>query len=90
MSLASSRFRVELSDVARRDLAKLEVRTQERIRLAFQVLAKNPRPPRAKKLQGQKGYRIRVGDYRIIYEIFDNRILVLVLRIGHRREIYRS
>ena len=89
MSSASNRYKVELSDVAKKDLAGLDGQIQRRVRLAFSVLGKNPRPPLAKKLKGQKGYRVRVGNYRIIYKIFDEKILVLVVRIGHRRDIYK-
>jgi mRNA interferase RelE/StbE len=53
------------------------------------LLADNPIPPKAKKLSGRDGYRIRVGDYRIIYEIQKNILVVLIIDIGHRREIYR-
>jgi mRNA interferase RelE/StbE len=90
VSSASSRYEVELSEIAKRDLARLETRVQDRVRLAFRVLAANPRPPLARKLKGRKGYRVRVGDYRIIYEVFDDRIVVVVVRIGHRREIYKN
>ena len=51
--------------------------------------ADNPIPPKAKKLSGRDGYRIRVGDYRIIYEIQKSVLVVLIIDIGHRREIYR-
>ena len=51
-------------------------------------LADNPRPQGYKKLKGRKGYRIRVGNYRIIYEIFDEILLIDVIDLGHRKEIY--
>ncbi|MEO7373738.1 MAG: type II toxin-antitoxin system RelE/ParE family toxin [Terrimesophilobacter sp.] len=55
------------------------------------LLAADPRPPRAIQLVGGAGeWRVRTGDYRIIYEIHDDRLVVLVLRVGHRREIYES
>ena len=90
MSSASSRYEIELSEVAKKELAGLEDKVQLRVRLAFSLLSSNPRPPRAIKLQGNRGYRVRVGDYRIVYEVFDKKVLVLVLRIGHRREVYRK
>ena len=90
MSSASSRYEIELSEVAKKDLARLEVQVQDRLRLAFKVLSRNPRPPKSAKLKGRSGYRIRVGDYRIIYEIFKDRVIILVTRIGHRREVYRD
>ncbi|TDE06833.1 type II toxin-antitoxin system RelE family toxin [Flavobacterium hiemivividum] len=51
-------------------------------------LADNPRPQGYKKLKGRKGYRIRVGDYRVIYEIFDDILLIDVVDLGHRKEIH--
>ena len=53
------------------------------------MLADNPRPPGSIKLKGEDSYRIRVGDYRIIYTIQDDRLIVLVIEVGHRRDIYR-
>jgi mRNA interferase RelE/StbE len=53
------------------------------------LLAENPLPPKAKKLSAREGYRIRIGDFRIIYEIQKTFLVVLVIDIGHRREIYR-
>lgn len=90
MSSASSRYEVELSEIAKRDLTKLEGQVQDRLRLAFKVLSRNPRPPKSVKLKGRSGYRVRVGDYRIIYEILDKKVIILIMRIGHRREIYKN
>ena len=57
----------------------------------WSYLADNPRPRGVEKLEGRENrYRIRVGDYRVIYEIHDEVLLVLVVRIGHRREVYRG
>jgi mRNA interferase RelE/StbE len=58
------------------------------IRTAIYDLAENPRPHGYRKLKNRDGYRIRVGDYRIIYDIFDNKLIVDVINLGHRREIY--
>ncbi|MGA0557011.1 type II toxin-antitoxin system RelE family toxin [Larkinella sp. VNQ87] len=55
---------------------------------AIKALADNPRPFGCKKLKGRKGYRIRVGDYRVVYEINDGILVVLIIDVGHRREIY--
>jgi mRNA interferase RelE/StbE len=63
---------------------------QERIGRAIDALSTTPRPAGAVKLRGAEGYfRIRVGDYRVVYEIADSVLVVLVVRIGHRREVYR-
>ena len=58
--------------------------------LRIENLAENPRPPGAIKLAGQEAYRIRVGDYRVVYAIADERLVILVVDVGHRREIYRG
>ena len=61
----------------------------ERIRESINELAKDPRPPGSKKLKGEdRTYRIRVGDYRVLYEVYDQEILVLVIRIRHRKDAY--
>ncbi|MET3162345.1 UNVERIFIED_ORG: mRNA interferase RelE/StbE [Arthrobacter sp. UYEF10] len=62
-----------------------------RVLKAIEILSDTPRPPKGKQLVGGDGeWRIRTGDYRIIYEIRDQELLILVLRVGHRREAYRS
>ena len=64
--------------------------TQRRLVAAMRDLATEPRPPSVVKMQGDPNlWRIRVGDYRIVYEIHDGRVLILVLKIGHRKDIYR-
>jgi len=63
----------------------------QRLRDAIDALATEPRPHSCTKLSGAKDiYRVRVGDHRIVYQVIDNRLLVLVIDIGHRREIYRA
>ena len=84
------RYAVRLARRAVRVLADLQRRDQQRIRAAIDLLAENPRPPNCVALQGEAGvYRVRVGDYRIVYEVFDRLLVVQVVRIGHRREVYR-
>ena len=61
----------------------------ERLRRAIDDLAENPRPTGSRNLRGREGRRIRVGDYRIIYEIDDEERVVDVLQVGHRRDVYR-
>lgn len=84
------RYRVAIERRAEKFLAKLnDVRLKTRLLEAIDALADSPRPHVAKKMAGTEcRYRIRVGDYRIIYEIEADAILVLVVDIGHRREIY--
>lgn len=63
---------------------------RERIIRRVQQLAENPRPAGSKKLKGSDNtYRIRQGDYRIIYDVEDDRVLVLVLKVAHRKDVYR-
>ena len=74
---------------ADRALDKLHPGEQEKVSLAIESLASQPRPHNALKLKDRRGWRLRVGDYRIIYEIIDRTHTIIVLEIGHRREIYR-
>ena len=71
------------------ELASVPPKDYERLRAAIAALADNPRPANCLKLTGRDAQRIRVGDYRVVYEIDDVERSVLVLNVGHRREIYR-
>jgi len=82
-------YRIALSPMAARQLRKLDAQVRRRIQAALDLLAEQPRPPSATRLVGGAGeWRVRTGDYRIVYEIEDERLFILVLRIGHRREVY--
>ncbi|WP_128774306.1 type II toxin-antitoxin system RelE family toxin [Actinomyces oricola] len=84
-------YRIELSPAAARQLRKLDGPALLRVQAVVELLARQPRPAGAKKLVGGRGeWRVRTGDYRIIYEIDDGVLLVLILAIGHRRDIYRQ
>ncbi|QOQ39758.1 type II toxin-antitoxin system RelE family toxin [Trueperella pecoris] len=84
-------YRVELTTAAARQIKKLPHEARGRILDALEKLADDPRPRGAKKLVGeQNAWRIRLGDYRIIYDIFDDILTATIVRAGHRREIYRS
>jgi mRNA interferase RelE/StbE len=89
--LAKASYSIQLKPAAERDLKKIKDRAVlTRISRVIDGLATNPRPPGVKALQGDSSIlRIRVGDYRILYTIEDPVLLVLVVRIGHRREVYR-
>ncbi len=82
---------VEFSPAARRQLRKLDPPILKRVLRRIEKLEKQPRPKSAKKLQGASEplYRVRESDYRIVYSIEDDRLIVLVVRIGHRGEVYR-
>lgn len=83
-------YRVEVAPAAVRQLRKLNPDARRRVQAAVELLADQPRPNGAKKLVGGDGeWRVRTGDYRIIYEIRDDVLLVLVVAVGHRRDIYQ-
>jgi mRNA interferase RelE/StbE len=83
-----SRYRVELRPAAFRALRKLDQPARGRLHGAIALLAEDPRPPAARSLKGRPGFRVRVGDYRIIYTVSDDVLLVVVITLGHRREVY--
>jgi mRNA interferase RelE/StbE len=83
-------YRILFAPAALRQFRKLSSQLQKRLRPHVDALADNPRPAGVVKLSGSDDiYRIRVGDYRIIYEIQDVGLVVLVLKVGNRREIYK-
>ena len=81
-------YQVVIEKQAQKQLAKISPPDYTKIVAALKDLAADPRPYGYKKLKGRPGYRIRVGDYRIIYQVKDNILTVFVLIIGHRREVY--
>jgi mRNA interferase RelE/StbE len=83
-----SAYRIELRPAAARSLRKLDPQDHRRVQGAIALLAQDPRPPGARALQGRPGLRVRVGDYRIIYTVEDDVLLVVVVRLGHRRDVY--
>ncbi len=80
---------VEITKRAEKQLARINKPTAERIAQAVAALADDPRPNGCKKLVGDGRWRIRVGDYRILYTIEDDKMIVTVVDVAHRREIYR-
>ncbi len=84
------RYTLYITPAAYRQLKKLESDVQRMIRNKLEGLCGNPRSDAfdVKKLQGREGYRLRIGDYRVIYRLNNNELIVEVIAIGHRREIY--
>lgn len=82
-----SEYRVELRPAAVRALRKVDPQVRHRLQGAIALLAKEPRPPAARALQGRPGLHVRVGDYRIVYTVADDVLLVVVVTLGHRREV---
>ena len=83
-----SRYRIELRPAATRAIAKLDPQIRLRIQGAIVLLGEDPRPPASRRLKGRPEYRVRIGDYRIIYAIENDALLVIVITLGHRRDIY--
>lgn len=83
-------YQLEFAPAAVRALRKLDPQVRRRVQAVVELLAETPRPPAAKMLVDSGGaWRVRTGDYRVIYDIYDDRLVILVLQVGHRREIYR-
>lgn len=83
-------YEVVWKSSARKETRKLPANTLKRILRAVGELASDPRPPGVRKLRGaERTYRIRVGDHRVIYSVYDARLVVEVIRVAHRREAYR-
>jgi mRNA interferase RelE/StbE len=83
-------YRIEFTPAALRQLRRLDPSARRRVQAAIELLAEHPRPSGAKKLVGgDGGWRVRTGDYRIVYEVHDDVLLILVVAVGHRRDIYQ-
>ena len=82
-------YRIEFRPAALRELRTIDRSAQPRIQGAIALLAQDPRPPASRPLRGRQGYRLRIGDYRIIYTTDDGVLVIVVVTTGHRREAYR-
>jgi len=86
-----SKYNVEFSARASRQFLKLDAAAQKRLAPSIDALADDPRPTGVTTLKGSPGwYRLRVGVYRVVYAIEDDRLVVLVVKVGHRRDVYRE
>ena len=84
-------YRLEFTSAADQQFRKLPAQLQARLKPHIDALAQNPRPSGVEKLKGEdNAYRLRVGDYRILYEVHDKILFVLVVKTGHRRDVYRK
>lgn len=82
-------YEIEYAKSTKKDFRKLSSIDRARIVKAIDKLADTPRPAAALLMKGTNAWRLRVGNHRVIYDIYDDRLVILVLEIGHRREVYR-
>ena len=84
------KYKILIKPSAKKELEKLPKKDLQKIVIKIQDLSIEPRPAGCEKLSGDDKYRIRQGNYRIVYSIEDNELVVFVIKIGHRRDIYRK
>ena len=85
------KYRVLIKPSARKELLAISTKKdRQRLVRRIEILADNPKPAGCQKLTGGDRYRVRQGPYRIVYEIQDEELVVLVIKIGHRRDVYRA
>ncbi len=84
------RYSIQFAESAARSLARLPTAVRVRITTKIDALADNPHPAGTRKMKGDEhAYRLRVGDYRVVYDIVEDIVVVLILRVGHRKDVYR-
>ncbi len=82
-------YSIQIKKSAQKEIKALPSSEKHRIIAKIQSLAENPRGPDCKKLSVQERYRVRVGVYRILYEIHDNFLIIMIIRVAHRKDVYR-
>ena len=85
-----TKFRLSIKASVAKDLRQIPKRDVQSILKRIEGLADDPRPSGSEKLSGQERFRVRQGTYRIVYEIKDQELVVMVVKIGHRRDVYRT
>ena len=85
-----AKYEIEVSATAKRQLRRLNLVDKIKILKRVRGLAEDPRPPGSRKLRGYTDvYRIRVGQYRVLYSVEDHKLVIILLKVGHRRDVYR-
>lgn len=84
------KYKIEFKKTAAKELNSLPNREIKKIVVAINLLVENPRPTNSKKLSGSERYRLRVGDYRILYEIENQVLIIYIVKIAHRKDVYRG
>ena len=82
-------YKISILRRAQKQLAKIPASDYKKVKQAILDLAQDPRPPGSEKLKGRPGWRIRQGDFRVIYEIQDDKLIIIVLDVGNRKDIYK-
>ena len=82
-------YTVIIKKTAQKELDSIPKKLQSRIRGVIELLSIDPFPPNSKKLKDREGYRIRTSDYRILYNVDGDQLSVMVVRVGHRRDVYK-
>lgn len=82
-------YKITFKKSVSKDLRSIPKKDVQRILEVIKTLSENPRPPQSKKLSGQEKYRLRQGNYRILYSIEDDKLIVQVVKVGNRRDVYR-
>lgn len=85
-----ARCSIRITRSAAKEIEVLPLKDRRRIITKIEGLSRDPRPPGCEKLSGEEKYRLRQGDYRILYEIVDTELVVTVVRVGNRRDVYRN
>lgn len=83
-------YQIQVLPIATRAIKKLPPEAKRRVQAVVELLAEDPRPPAAKKLTGRPEWRVRTGDYRVLYRIHDDVLTIVVVHAGHRRDIYEK
>jgi len=83
------KYEIKLKSSIKKQLKRIDKKQAERILVKIYLLAENPYPNGVEKLTGQKAFRIRIGDYRVIYEVHNKQLLVQVIRAQHRKDVYK-
>ncbi|MCK4541546.1 MAG: type II toxin-antitoxin system RelE/ParE family toxin [Spirochaetales bacterium] len=81
-------FTIKFEGRSFKELGRLKKEDRDRVLKAIKQLQVNPRPVGCRKLKNREGWRVRIGDYRVIYTIHDDELIILILKVGHRKEVY--
>ena len=84
-----AKYKIEIKKSTQKEIYKLPDQDLKRILIKIEALADNPRPLDSQKLSGEEKYRVRVGNYRILYFIEDQLLVIIVIKVAHRKDVYK-